>query len=148
MAWKHLGLNLHLHIFSPLNDFFIFIYSSTLVFLQQRQQSRSKHRTLPATDGLKRGHGYGWDGGNAHAVVLPWEPPSGVTFLFCFVFVFQLGDPRGLHHHTPSACCQGEAVYREHWGAGTGGQRAGQGNASVCLALFYSYNYLFFFFFS
>lgn len=54
-----------------------------------------------------------------------------------FVFVFQLGDPRGLHHHTPSACRQGEAVYREHRGAGTGGQRAGQGNASVCLSLYF-----------
>ena len=45
--------------------------------------------------------------------------------------VFQLGDPGGLHHHTPSACCQGETVYREHWGAGTGGQRTGQGNG-IC----------------
>lgn len=49
-----------------------------------------------------------------------------------FCCVFQLGDPGGLHHHTPSACCQGETVYREHRGAGTGGQRTGQGNASVC----------------
>lgn len=48
-----------------------------------------------------------------------------------FCCVFQLGHPRGLHHHTPSACCQGETVYREHRGAGTGGQRTGQGNTSV-----------------
>lgn len=49
-----------------------------------------------------------------------------------FCRVFQLGDPRGLHHHAPSACCQGETVHREHGGAGTGGQRAGQGNTSEC----------------
>ncbi len=49
-----------------------------------------------------------------------------------FCCVFQLGDPRGLHHHTPSACCQGETVHREHRGAGAGGQRTGQGNTSVC----------------
>lgn len=53
--------------------------------------------------------------------------------------VFQLGDPRGLHHHTPSACCQGETVHREHRRAGTGGQRAGQGNASVRLKTKHSF---------
>lgn len=52
------------------------------------------------------------------------------------VCVFQLGDPGGLHHHTPAACCQGEAVYREHRGAGAGGQRAGQGNVSLSRSLF------------
>lgn len=49
--------------------------------------------------------------------------------------VFQLGDPRGLHHHTPAACCQGETVYREYRSAGTGGQRAWQGNTSILLTI-------------
>lgn len=61
------------------------------------------------------------------ALPLLWKLTSGVPCC-----VFQLGDPRGLHHHTPSTCCQGETVHREHRGAGAGGQRAGQGNTSDC----------------
>lgn len=65
---------------------------------------------------------------NAPSSPLLWK----LTLRCDFCRVFQLGDPRGLHHHTPSACCQGETVHREHGGAGTGGQRAGQGNTSEC----------------
>lgn len=68
------------------------------------------------------------------ATMLSWK--ANLWSVFCCVF--QLGDPRGLHHHTPSACCQGETVYREHRGAGTGGQRTGQGNTFN--SLFYCVN--------
>lgn len=40
----------------------------------------------------------------------------------------QLGNPRRLHHHTPSASGQSEALHREHRGSGPGGQGAGPGN--------------------
>lgn len=46
----------------------------------------------------------------------------------CVHVCSQLGNPRRLHHHTPSASGQSEALHREHRGSGPGGQGAGPGN--------------------
>lgn len=112
--WKHLGLNLLLQVSSTSPDCATFL-SATIFTLR-----------VAAFDWrVRKGHG------GVRAVALPWKPPLTCAPVVC---VFQLGDPGGLHHHTPAACCQGEAVYREHRGAGAGGQRAGQGNVSLSLS--------------
>lgn len=43
--------------------------------------------------------------------------------------VFQVGHSGGLHHDSPSASGEGEAVHREHRGPGSGGQGAGPGES-------------------
>lgn len=45
--------------------------------------------------------------------------------------VFQVGDSGGLHHDSPAALSQSEAVHREHRGSGSGGQGAGPGESAV-----------------
>lgn len=44
--------------------------------------------------------------------------------------VFQVGDSGRLHHDSPSALSQSEAVHREHRGPGSGGQGAGSGEST------------------
>ena len=45
--------------------------------------------------------------------------------------VFQVGDSGGLHHDSPAALGQSEAVHWEHRGSGSGGQGAGPGESAV-----------------
>ena len=49
--------------------------------------------------------------------------------------VFQVGDSGGLHHDSPAALRQGEAVHREHRGSGSGGQGAGPGESPPSLRM-------------
>lgn len=52
--------------------------------------------------------------------------------------VFQVGDSGGLHYNSSSALGQSEAVHREHWCPGSGGQGAGPGESTDVHCMFSS----------